>query len=195
MIDFVKNDIFLQVKTFLTFSSRALRNNPDWYLELVKVVEQSGAKIEYRWFEHLAPKTTQKIYDTCIANIKNSQLLIADATEPSVGVGQQIQFSSTNKIPTILIYNEAKAGNHLSSLFGNYQSSLVTIIKYSDFSDLKENLKEAIKRSRDTKLEKLNFIATSEIKKVIKAESTKLHVSQSELLRRIVNNWIKANHE
>lgn len=74
------------------------------------------------------------------------------------------------------------------------RSALKRIIYYSHWSDLKEKL---IKVSSGLKLEafvKFNFLANKKIKTTLRKVSRDKRISQSELLRNIIEDWITDNN-
>ena len=68
----------------------------------------------------------------------------------------------------------------------------LSFIYYQSISDLEKILKSTLVKIKPIKLEKFNFIATNLVKDTLKAESDKRGVSQSKLLRSIVEDWIES---
>jgi hypothetical protein len=60
---------------------------------------------------------------------------------------------------------------------------------------LKSELEILLPKIKASDLEKLNFISTKLQKKLLLEESKKLHISQSELLRSIIDEWVRRKNE
>jgi hypothetical protein len=49
-------------------------------------------------------KSAIECYKKCVFDIKESKLLIAEISFPSIGLGQEIEIASQNKIPIIVFF-------------------------------------------------------------------------------------------
>jgi hypothetical protein len=180
------------MKTFLTFSSKAFRKNKKGYFKLVKLVEELGLEIADRWFEALEESSVE-VYERSLRELKKTDLLIADVTYPSVGVGQQIEAAKrwSKKIIILFKNNGHTAPNLVTSLRGRN----ISFVRYNRYSTLKSELEILLPKIKASDLEKLNFISTKLQKKLLLEESKKLHISQSELLRSIIDEWVRRKNE
>ena len=83
------------------------------------------------------------VYDHILKNIDLADILIADISEGSSGVGYQIYHAIYQKMPVILIYSDSKRSNP-SVIIRGIKSKKVLLLKYSEFDDLKNNLPELV---------------------------------------------------
>ncbi|MEK6959166.1 MAG: hypothetical protein AABW59_03925 [archaeon] len=51
-------------------------------------------------------KTAADCYKKCVEDIKASKLMIAEISFPSIGLGQEIEIASQNKIPIIVLFKD-----------------------------------------------------------------------------------------
>lgn len=180
---------------FLTFSSELLRQDKIFYSKLYELIVR-GCKldIQYRWFENNQRKTPQKIYLDSLNAIRKADFFIAESSIKSNSVGQQIGYAIQQKKPCfILLKSESK--NVRESLFlKGTRNSNVYFIYYSSIEDLKVKLYNNIHSIKDSKPEKFNFLTTKRIKNILLKESRQRNVTQSELLREIIEEWIAKNY-
>lgn len=180
---------------FLTFSSELLQQDKIFSLKLYElIVKDCELDIQYRWFENSQKKTPQKIYLDSLNAIRKADFFIAEASIKSSSVGQQIGYAIQQKKPCfILLKNELQDASGSLFLKGTRNSN-VYFIYYSGIEDLKVKLYSNIQSIKDSKLEKFNFLATKRIRSVLLKESKKRNITQSELLREIIEEWIVKNY-
>lgn len=180
---------------FLTFSSELLRRDKIFPSKLYDlIIEYCKLDIHYRWFENKEKKEPQKIYLDSLNAIRKADFFIAEASIKSSSVGQQIGYAIQLKKPCfILIKNEARDSKESLFLKG-IRNSNVYFIYYSSMIDLKVKLYSNIQSIKDSKPEKFNFLATKRIRNILLKESRKRNITQSELLREIIEEWIAENY-
>lgn len=175
-------------RVFLTFSSKELPKNNEVIAALIKCLDESEIfEISNRWFDKKDSK--DEVYTVGVKALLNSDLIIAEVSTSSTGVGQQIALGMFHKIPVLVIAKkDFQKATHSLFLKGT-KSTQVSFFYYKDKDDLVKNLIPVIRSKFDDKFEKLNFMATRSIKKLLSDESKKMGVSQSELLRQIIREW------
>lgn len=180
---------------FLTFSSELLRQEKIFYSKLYRlIVTDCKLDIQYRWFENNQRKTPQKIYLDSLNAIRKADFFIAESSIKSNSVGQQVGYAIQQKKPCfILLKSELKNVGESLFLKGTKNSN-VYFIYYSSIEDLKVKLYNNIHSIKDSKPEKFNFLATKRIRNILLRESRKSNVTQSELLREIIEEWIAKNY-
>lgn len=183
-------------KIFLTFSSQKSRISDKNISNIIDILDKSGKyKILYRWFDTKGPEKLSHydIYETNIKSLLKADLLIAEVSTPSIGVGQQIAIAMFHKIP-VLILTESKTKNKNTLLFlKGIKSTNVSFFYYNKKTDIEKNLLTMMESKINDSFEKLNFMATKSIKKLLIKESRNLKISQSELLRQIIFDWKERN--
>lgn len=180
---------------FLTFSSELLREDKILSSKLYELIEKDcKLDIQYRWFENNQRKTPQKIYLDSLNAIRKADFFIADASIKSNSVGQQIGYAIQQKKPCFILLKNESRGTKESLFLKGTRNSNVYFIYYSNIEDLKVKLYSNIQSIKDSKPEKFNFLATKRIRNILLMESRKRNVTQSELLREIIEEWIAKNY-
>lgn len=83
----------------------------------------------------------QEIFERDIGLIEESDILLADVTVPSIGVGYELCHAIHKGIPVICMH---KKGANLSSMvLGNIYDKII-IVEYSDFSELETIIIDSI---------------------------------------------------
>lgn len=180
---------------FLTFSSELLQEDKIFSSKLHELIEKDcKLDIQYRWFENNQRKTPQKIYLGSLNAIRKADFFIAEASIKSNSVGQQIGYAIQQKKPCFILLKDESKNARESLFLKGTRNSNVYLIYYSSIEDLKVKLYSNIQSIKDYKLEKFNFLATKRIRSVLLKESKKRNVTQSELLREIIEEWIAKNY-
>lgn len=184
----------MKKRVYLTFSSKELPQTNEVIAALIKCIDESNIfKISNRWFDKKGNE--EEIYSIGVKALLNSDLIIADVSTASTGVGQQIALGMSHKIPVLIIAKKEFQNATRSLFLKGTKSTQVSFYYYRDKNDLIKNLVSVIKSKFDDHYEKLNFMATRSIKKLLIEESRKLGVSQSELLRQIIRDWMEIKTE
>ncbi len=173
----------------VVFSSTAYWKNSSYYFSFIKSVEDSGLQIIYRWFDNPKKANPKKVYSETLKSIREADLMVAESSASSTGVGQQISYALAQKKPVIICINKKDGQNNMIFLKGT-SSPYSTQLFYSNFTDLKKQLKSHLKKIKETKFEKFNFLSTVTSKNILTRESRKRGISSSELLREILDDWI-----
>lgn len=181
-------------KVFVTFSNQAFQSNPKFYYDFIDIIESNcGFEVPYRWFKESIPDPPKKIYRNSLLAIRTADICIAEASSGSIGVGQQISYAIQHKkLVVICLKKELEKTNKHFFLKGT-TSPTVSSIYYESLADLKKILCDKLNSSYIERLEKFNFLATVKEKKVLYQQSLKQDISQSELLRNIIDEWIEKN--
>jgi hypothetical protein len=90
-------------------------------------------------FEYLA--TSRGTYRQDCRWIKKAEILIAEVSCPSHGVGYEVGFAEANQIPVMLLYREGSP-KKISDMFAGNDYNLV--LTYKDLSDLRPQLQKAM---------------------------------------------------
>lgn len=177
-------------KIFLTFPSSRLDIEDKNIETIISVLDKSNKfKIGYRWFDVREKIDNYIIYEKSTKALLNTDLVIAEASVPSIGVGQQIAFAMSHKIPVLILVKSSLKNDKKSLFLKGIKSAKVSFFYYKSSTDIKDNLLSIVESKINDDLEKLNFMATKSIKKFLIKESQKRKISQSEFLRQIIIEW------
>lgn len=111
----------------------------DNYKEIIKFISQAG----HSALSELSGKfntsiflSDRQIYTRDIKWIEGSQLMIAEVSGPSLGVGFEVAYALfLKKIPVLaLASNEVK----ISAMISGCNSDLLTVVRYTNIDDMKK---------------------------------------------------------
>ncbi len=118
----------------------------DGYKEIIKIVETLGhtALSEFGSQVHSAfPLTESQIYTRDIKWMDNSNIMIAEISGPSLGVGFEIAYALfVRKIPVLALYNSQ--AKNVSAMIRECNKENITVNKYTDRDDLEKAIKNFI---------------------------------------------------
>ena len=179
---------------YITFSSKNLSpSKKQAYKKFIKTIENVGFSIPYKWLKKKDSYIAEIVHTKALQAIRKAEYFIAEASINSIGVGQQITYALQQKKLTIICLKENKNNNNLTFLKGTKSTNL-KFIYYKNLTDLRVQLLQLIDNMDKPIFEKFNFIITSKLKKIISKQSKKRGISQSELLRQIIEDWIQNIH-
>ncbi len=120
------------------------------YKEIIHIVEALGhtALSEFGSQVHsVFPLTETQIYTRDIKWIDNSEIMIAEISGPSLGVGFEISYALFVKIiPVLAVYNnQAKS---VSAMIKGCSKENITVKSYSDKVDLEKIIKNFINKHK-----------------------------------------------
>lgn len=175
-------------KVNVYFSASSLNSdNLDLYKRIAACIEQAGGKILFNWLRDKKRLSPQEVFNEATEGIKSADVLVAEISIPSTGVGQQIEYSINNKVPVIaLVSEDAKKPSRFTL---GTESELLSIVKYNE-ANLTDKLKINFGKLQTQKFSKFNFISTKEINNFLDIESKKLNMSKSQYLRTIIEEKI-----
>lgn len=175
---------------FVTFSTKYLKTTVSpTYSEFVSVVKEAGFLISHEWYAKENGRTPEEIHSQALKAIREADYLIAEASIDSIGVGQQINYALQKKKVVVLCVKKDMATSSSSTFLKGTNSGNIKFVYYDRIEDLAKQLKQIFIETDKIALEKFNFIATPELKAIISKESQKRQISQSELLRNIIEEW------
>lgn len=124
-------------KIYFAGSIRAGRENAELYAEIIANLNKANIVLT----EHLGDKTIsafgennltdEQIYERDISWLKECNVVVADVSTPSLGVGYELAFAEKLKKQIICIYKEQE-GKRLSAMVSGNKK--FKIIKYNDAS-------------------------------------------------------------
>lgn len=135
------------MKIYFSLSIRGGREHEGYYGEVLKLLKEYGDVLN----EHIASKdpelkevglTDINIYQRDIAWIKDADVIVAEVTVPSTGVGYEIAYAEMQGKKMICIYH-GNAEKRLSGMISGNENLNVKI--YNTVEDLKEIFKEFFK--------------------------------------------------
>jgi len=131
------------MKIYFAAAISAGRKYADVYQKIVEFLKNERHEI---LTEHVADPNVldlekvipdQEVYDRDIQLIKKADILIAEASLPSTGVGYEIAYMLSLKKPVICLYQR---GLNMSKMITGNNEPLLSVYSYNSKADLVENL-------------------------------------------------------
>ena len=130
------------MKIYFAASIRAGRDDKDLYMDIIKHLQNYGQVLT----EHIGDienipttdqnKTDQYIYERDMDWIKESDVIVAEVTQPSLGVGYELGWADGKK-PILCLYRE-QDGKRLSAMLSGNKG--MAIFNYKDLEEVKRIL-------------------------------------------------------
>lgn len=133
------------MKIYFAGSIRGGRDDKEFYLGIINLLEKYGKVLT----EHVGDKTLSAmgedgstdecIYKRDMAWLNESDVIVAEVTTPSLGVGYEIGKIERKK-PVLCLFREQDSKRRLSAMIGGNKN--VQIKKYKTLSDVEKILME-----------------------------------------------------
>lgn len=129
------------MKIYLAFSIRGGKRDENLIKEVYEFLTKKGHIVTTEF--NIIPKYSKKIYtdrdifERDITALESSNVLLADVSSPSLGVGYEIAYAICKNIKVLAFVKE---GINLSAMING--NPKVNLIKFKDLSDLKNKLEE-----------------------------------------------------
>jgi len=136
------------MKIYFAGSIRGGRDDADLYLEIIKYLKNFGEVLTEHVGDNLITSSGESsMNDTAIHNrdmdwLISSDIIVAEVTNPSLGVGYEIGRAIEYNKKIICLYRESK-GKRLSAMISG--SNKIINIKYADFDEFKLLINQYIK--------------------------------------------------
>ncbi len=163
--------------------------------ELVFNVRDVLAKMEkveltFDWLSEMDPYIPKEMYARVVQAIKNSDIVVAEITYPSTGVGLQLALAAQYHVPVLALQTERVDAK--KQFAQGASGDEFRIVKY-DQKSLLRVLKENLRTLGKERFVKFNFISTPEINSELDRVSEAQGTSRSHLLRQIIREWMGRN--
>lgn len=176
-----------KLQVFLSAPTLADVEKKELILWLRKEILKCGVEFTYDWVSDESKYEPRELYKRISDGIYQSDLVIAELTFPSTGVGQQVGMALTRKIPVLGLVASWKDVPQKFTI--GAESDTFKVVHYS-----KENarliLSKFIKEFGKERFVKFNFISTPDLNEALELKSEKMGMSRSQLLRKIIREWL-----
>jgi 2'-deoxynucleoside 5'-phosphate N-hydrolase len=118
-----------------------------WYRDMAGIANKNGFECFWAFMSGTDPVKDpgvdpEYIYNKDLAELENSNLMIAYVGEPSPGTGQELEYAHEHNIPAYLMY--AKSDQVSRMILGN--PTVVESIVFTDFEDALNQLDELLQK-------------------------------------------------
>ncbi len=178
---------------YLAFPSKFNKRMGQFFQIIVGLIKQSGHKIslELPWFEKtkgIRNGNIKDFFEKDLDSIDSSDVIIADITLPSSGVGYQIAYAVSQKKPVLCIYHKAMTKG-ISKLIRSISSDMVELVAYEE-SDLEKIISSYLDRVNVYNLSKFNFLISPKIRNYLTWVEQHKHQSKSQFLRNAISSRV-----
>lgn len=128
------------MKIYFAGSIRGGREDKLIYFEVIKLLSKYGVVLT----EHIGKSelsemgetlmTDEEIYQRDINWINESDIVIAEVTRPSLGVGYEIGYAELKGKKIVCLYRDIGSGKNLSAMISG--NSTLKVIKYKEVKEL-----------------------------------------------------------
>lgn len=144
-----------------------------------------GCELTYDWIEDLDNADSKSVYAKTVAGIKEADVVVAELTFSSTGVGEQIGLALSRKIPIVGVYLDS-ADRSFSSFFTEGMSQeQIQLVRYQP-DNLRDLLARALDKIKKERFVKFNFISTPAINSFLEKEAKKNQETKSQYLRSLI---------
>lgn len=176
------------MKVYVTASTENIKDNPETFKKIVSFMKKRGDKNTNLFLHHLLSKGSLKnrekdIYFKTLSDVRNSDLLLAEISYPSISIGFLIEKAINLSIPILCLCDEAQSQN-VSTILKRYKSDSFKILIYNKFN-IEELLNMEFLSIKKHKV-KLNVFLEANLDNFLKLSSTKKGITKSQYLRDII---------
>lgn len=175
-------------KVYFSAPSIGTQEQGDLFELVRNTINDLDYELTYDWISDQVKNTPKCLFEKATEGINLADVIIAEVSFPSTGVGQQIAIAKSKKIPVIVLYLESKGASSRFTL--GSENELIKVVPYNK-TNLKTLLGQALSEIGKGRFERFNFISTPEINTILESESEKLGITRSQLLRQIVRGWME----
>lgn len=151
------------------------------------LINDGGIELMFDWLAETDPYVPREMYARVLSAIRQSDVVVAEITFPSTGVGLQLALAAQYRVPVLALqadwvevqpqFTEGASGDEFR------------IVKYNQ-KNLPKLLRDNLKTLGKERFVKFNFISTPEINEELDRVSAAQGISRSHLLRQIIREWV-----
>jgi hypothetical protein len=123
------------------------------------------------------------------ALLGQADVIVAEVSTPSLGVGAMIMFAIEQRIPVLCLYPDTSDEAEISESIKGLASSLVTTRTYSP-STITTVLQKFLHKAEKDHFHRFNFIANKEIADFIETQAGRERKTKSEFLRDFICSYM-----
>lgn len=160
------------------------------YKTIISFLENQGFTVLQTLFrseDKLIPNLFETVHKDVIETIRKSDIVIADISSPSGGVGYQIYHAFYQKKPLIIIYTENSSTNP-SVIIRGIKSKRVFIYKYKGVDELQKVLLKSIKQAEKNLKIRFNLVINNKNYDYLEKESQRLKMSITSVINKIISD-------
>jgi nucleoside 2-deoxyribosyltransferase len=180
------------MKVFIVGSDRGVKENLDLYNKIADLIEQQGQNVDRTWIT--ANKESDagdfhNAYKRNMNSIKSCDVLVAEITQVTSGVGFILSTAINLKKPVLALFN--KNAKHLPST--HIKGSDNKLLQYEEYEldSLPDVLKLYFKNVKNLLDTKFILIIPAEIDRYLEWASKEKRMHKAQLVREAIDNIIE----
>lgn len=169
------------MKTYF-IANRTDKSKQKIYDKVISEIEKLGHKVDRSWIESNLEedaKNFEKAYNRTLKSLKNADIVIAETTDLSSGIGFLISSALNEKKPVLALYN-TELGSLPSTTLRGTKNKLMTFKEYNKDAQLKEIIGSFFKDIKGIMDTKFILIIPAEIDRFLEwaSEHRRMHKAQ-----------------
>lgn len=188
------------MKVYFSASNDVGYQRKIFYKKIISLLKTNGLTVEQSIVSHpskknlILPYEFNDVYNSVLKKIDNSDVLVADISDPSGGVGYQVYHAFYSKKPIIIIYSRDSLSNP-SVIIRGIKSKKVNILEYSDFADLEKKLDDALRKALSLLKVRFHLVLNNKDYSFIENISNKNGISKTKYLNKLISDTRKKDSE
>ncbi len=175
---------------FLSVSSDIAKKDREEYLKIISFLEKNGNQVIETFLRNPNKKEDpinihEVVYKEILEKIDESDILIADISFPSGGVGYQIYHALYQKKPVIIIYTKNEKTNP-SFIIRGITSANAFLVEYKNFGQLKFELLKKINKAKNLLKVRFNLVISNVDFAFLENESRKRNMSKTAYVKKLI---------
>ncbi|MDP2967362.1 MAG: ribbon-helix-helix protein, CopG family [bacterium] len=164
------------------------------YKEIIRILNSLHCNVEERIFSRLirgslkSTKDFEKIYRDTLRNIEDSEVVVAEISSKSGGVGYQIYHAISNKIPVVALYEQNKA-RIASTIIRGSDNKYLLVFSYNS-GNLKKVIEKALQKAKELRRVRFNLVITNTEYIALEKKAKKERINKTELIRRLLREYL-----
>jgi nucleoside 2-deoxyribosyltransferase len=138
----------------------------------------------------LSDEDKVKYYRRVLKWIDYSDIVVAEVSHPSIGVGHEVSVAIEKQKPVILMHVDGYSPHFMEGL----KTDKLCVVKY-EFNDLNNVLKDALEFASDQQDTRFNFFISPKIGTYLDWVSKRKRIPRAVYLRKLIEEDIKRNKE
>jgi nucleoside 2-deoxyribosyltransferase len=183
------------MKVFFIADRRA-KDKMKVYNDIIKEIEKSGSKVDRSWINRSSEEDSHDIenaYKRNMKSIKEADVVVAEVTELTSGVGFLISTALNQKKPVLALFNKANGGTPSNTLKGS-NNKLMDYREYT-VNDIPSQIKGFFAKVKGLLDTKFILIISPQIERYLEWSSDFRRMHKAQIVRQAVEDMMDKDRE
>ena len=166
------------------------------YTEIINILKENGIQVDESHFNRTSEEDSHDVelaYKMNMRSIKNTDIVVAETTELSSGIGFLIASALNEKKPVIALHNSEFSTNQ-SKMIKGAQNKLLNYYTYTS-SNVKEILAKSINTAKQKLDTKFILIIPAEIDMYLEWAAKEKRMHKAQLVRDAIDSIIEEDED